>query len=166
MADMIASARRQWGTVCSYLTQMEKDIGKLEEKEGLTPSDKRKIKHFKEQAMEHDRDFEQCHLEVLNFIEAEDKAALDSEEAIFDEHMDRVTEIIEQLEQLEHLVGTTKPVMPHASDKGDGTCRPVFRSITEAKHLSWRLSQVQDSLMKNKRVMEEKETDMCVLEGH
>ena len=54
--------------------------------------------------------------------------------------------------------------MPHASDKSDG--RPAVRSITEAEHLSRRLSQVHGSLMKVKRVVEEKETDMCVLEGH
>ena len=46
------------------------------------------------------------------------------------------------------LVGTTEPVMPHASDKGDG--RPEVRSISEAEHLSQKLSQVQDSLKKVK----------------
>ena len=53
--------------------------------------------------------------------------------------------------------------MPHASDKGDG--RPGARSITEAEHLSRRLSQVHDLLMKVKRVVKDKELDMCVLEG-
>ena len=57
--------------------------------------------------------------EVLNFIAAEDTAALESEEAVFDEHVDRATEFIEQLEQLEDLVGTTEPVMLHASDMID-----------------------------------------------
>ena len=84
-------------------------------------------------AKEHDSDFEQLHVEVLNFIEAEDKTALDSGEAIFDEHVDRVSGIIERLEQLDDLIVTTEPVMPHASDKGDG--RPGVKSITEAEHL-------------------------------
>ena len=78
--------------------------------------------------------------------------------------MDLVTEIINRLEQLEDLVGTTEPVMPHTSDKGHG--RPEVRSISEAEHLSRRLSQVQDSLMKVKRVAEKKETEMCLLERH
>ena len=69
------------------LTRMGKSIGKLEEKEGLTPSDERKIKRQKELAKDHDRDFEQRHVEVLNFNEAEDKAALESSEAVFDEHV-------------------------------------------------------------------------------
>ena len=54
------------------------------------------------------REFEERHVEVLNFIAAEDTTALESEEAVFDEHVDRVTEFIEQLEQLEDLVGTTE----------------------------------------------------------
>ena len=131
------------------LTRMEKDISKLEGKEELTPSDGKKIRRLKELVKEYDCEFEQRHIEVLNFIVAEDTAALETEEAIFDEHMDRVTEFIEQLEQLEDLIGTTEPVMPHASDKGYGWAE--VRSIKEAEHLSRRLSQVQDSLTKVKR---------------
>ena len=165
MADTIASAKRRQGTVRTCLTQTKKDMGKLEGKEKLTLLDGKKITHLKELAKEHDREFEQCHVEVLNFIAAEDRAALESEEAIFNEHMDRITEIIEWLEQLEDLVGTTEPVMPHASDNGDG--RAEVRSISEKEHLSRRLSQVQDSLTKVKRVvLEDKETDMCLLESH
>ena len=118
---------------------MEKDIGRLDEKEELTLSDG-KIRHLKELAKEHDCEFEEHHVEVLNFITAEDTAALESEEAVFDEHVDHVTEIIKPLEQLEDLVGTTEPVMPHASDKGDG--RAEVRLISEVEHLSQRLSQV------------------------
>ena len=73
MADTIDSAKRRRGTVRSRLTQMGKDITKLEDKEGLTPSNERKIKCLKEMAKEHDREFEQCHVGVLNFIEAEAK---------------------------------------------------------------------------------------------
>ena len=79
---------------------MEKDIGKLEEKEKLTPSDGKKIERLKELAKEHDREFEERHVEVLNFIDAEDTATLESEQAVFDERVDRVTEIIERLDQL------------------------------------------------------------------
>ena len=98
MGDTIASAKRRRDTVCACLTWMEKDISKLEEKEELTPSDGKKIRRLKELAKEHDREFEERHVEVLNFIEAEDTATLESEEAVFDEHVDRVTEIIERLD--------------------------------------------------------------------
>ena len=110
-------------------TRMEKDISKLEEKEELTPSDGKKIRRLKELAKEHDRDFEECHVEVLNFIAAEDTAGLETEETVFDEHVDHVTKIIERLEQLEDPVGTTKTVVPHASDKGDGIEPRLHRSL-------------------------------------
>ena len=59
MADTISSAKGRQGTVRARLTQMEKDVGKLEEKEELTPSDGKKIKRLKELAKEHDREFEE-----------------------------------------------------------------------------------------------------------
>ena len=34
---------------------------------------------------------------------------------IFDEHVNRVSDLIEKLEKLEDLVATTEPVRPHAS---------------------------------------------------
>ena len=128
MADTIASAKRRRGTVRTRLTRMEKDIGKMEEKEELISLDGGKIIRLKELVKEYDREFEERHIEVLNFIVAEDTAALESEEAVFNDHVDFVTEFIERLEQLEDLVGTTEPVMPHASDKGDG--RAEVRSIS------------------------------------
>ena len=54
--------------------------------------------------------------------------------------------------------------MPHAFDKGDA--RHEVRSITEVKHLIRRLSQLQYSMAKVKRVVEVKEIDMCLLESH
>ena len=41
----------------------ERDIGKLEEKEELTPSDEKKVRHLKKMAKEHDHEFEQRHIE-------------------------------------------------------------------------------------------------------
>ena len=120
MVDMIACARRRRGTVHSCPTRREHDIAKLENEDWLTPWDQRKGKCLKKQAKGHDLDFEQCHVrvEVLNFIEGEYKSALNSEEAVFEEHMNRVSYIIVRLEQLESLVATTKPVMSHASWQG------------------------------------------------
>ena len=62
MADMIGSARRRRGTVRECLTWIEIHIIRLEEKEGLTPSDQRKIKRMKELAKERNCDFEQHHI--------------------------------------------------------------------------------------------------------
>ena len=68
MSDTIASARRRRGTVRGRLTRTEWDIEKLEEKETLSPADRRKVKRLKDQVKENDREFEQRHIEVLNFI--------------------------------------------------------------------------------------------------
>ena len=82
---------------------------------------------------------------------------------MINERVDRVTEFIERLEQFENLVGTTEPVMPHSPDKGIG--RAEVKSISEEAHLSRRLSEVHDFLVKIKKVvLEEKDIDMCSLE--
>ena len=69
-------------------------------------------------------------MEVLDFIEEEDQTALKSEENVFDEHVNRVSDIIERLEKLEDLV-TTEPLTHHASGIGDH--RPGVRLATEAE---------------------------------
>ena len=102
-------------------------------------------------------------MEVLDFIEEEDQVALNSEEKVFDEHVNRVADIIERLEKLEDLV-TTEPVTHHASGSGD--VRPGVRSVTEAEHLSRRLDQMHDSLTKVKRVKDDRSLDTWSLEGH
>ena len=79
---------------------------------------KRKIKRLNNQVKQHDQEFEKHHIEVLDFIEEEDKAALDSEGKVFDEHVNRVSDMIERLDKLEDLV-TTEPVTHHASGIGD-----------------------------------------------
>ena len=94
--------------MCSRLSQIEKDIGKLEKKERLTNTfEPRTVKRLKEIAKEHGPDFEQHHVQVLNFIDsAEDAAALESEETVLDKHVNRFSDITEQLEQLEDPVAT------------------------------------------------------------
>ena len=96
----MASAKWRQSTVRARLTRVEKDIGKLEEKDGLAPSDERKIKRMKELAKEHDRELEQRHEEGLNFSEREDNTALKSEEAVFDEHVDPVSDILKDKNNL------------------------------------------------------------------
>ena len=115
MADMITNLRRCQGTVRGRLTCIERDISSLEEKEMLTPSERRKIKRLKDQVKEHVQEFERRHMEVLDFIKEEDQTALDSEEKVFDEHVNRVSDIMERLEKLEELVATTEPAWPRAS---------------------------------------------------
>ena len=100
---------------------------------------------------------------VLDFIENEDQAVLNSEGEVFDEHVNRVSDIIERLVKLEDLV-TTEPVTHHVPGISDD--RPCVRSVTEAEHLRRQLDQVLYSLMKINRVKDDKALDVCSLEGH
>ena len=61
MAYMIVNVRRCRGKVRGLLTHIEWDISSLEDKEMLTTSDQRKIKHLKDQVTEHDQEFKQRH---------------------------------------------------------------------------------------------------------
>ena len=70
---------------------------------------------LKDQVKEHDNEFEKRHMEVLDFIEEEDRTTLDAEEKVFDEHVNRVSDIMERLEKLEDLGAATEPVRPHTS---------------------------------------------------
>ena len=64
----ITTARRRQGAVRGRLARAEKDIAKLESKITLGPNDQRRIKGLLEDLKEDDREFEERHLEVLNFI--------------------------------------------------------------------------------------------------
>ena len=79
----IAGARRRRGAVRGRLTRIEKDLAKVEGKVTLGPlgpSDKRKIKRLLEQVKEDDKEFEERHLDVLNYIDEEDLNTIDAEE--------------------------------------------------------------------------------------
>ena len=54
-------------------------------------------------------------MEVLDFIEEEEQTTSDAEEKVFDEHVNRVSDIMERLEKLEDLGAVTEPVRPHVS---------------------------------------------------
>ena len=88
---------------------------------------------------------------------------LAEEQAVLDDHENKVEDMIKRLED---LVVTTEPVTHHASGIGDDRPEDTRRSITEVKHLSQRLDHVRDSLMKVKRVIDNKELEVCSLEGH
>ena len=69
------------------------------------------------------------HCAILDQVEEDHKLA--EEQAVLDDHEDKVEDMRECLED---MVKSTEPVMPHASDMGDH--RPVVISITEGENLS------------------------------
>ena len=73
----------------------------MEGKKTIGPSDKQKIKCLLKQVKDNDKEFEERHLEILNYIKEEDQDALDAEEKVYNAHGSRVMEIVERSEQLE-----------------------------------------------------------------
>ena len=104
-------------------------------------------------------EFEGYHYSILELMEGTE--VLVKEQKVLDDHENKVDDLIARLED---LVATSEPVMPHASCMGDD--RLGVRSNTYVEHLSQRLDQVHDYLMKVKRVMDVKELDVCSLERH
>ena len=101
MSDItIVTARRRRGMLRGRLTRIEREVVNLEKKVYFMDEDQRKIERLIDQIKDNDTDFEQRHLDVLNFVSEDDEDTLQREEAIFDEHVDRVTELIERLEHL------------------------------------------------------------------
>ena len=105
------------------LTRIERDIATLEGKEELILQDRHKVEHLLDQLKENDSSFEQRHLEVLNFIQEEDQETLSQEEAVFDEHITRVAELIGRIEQLDipereaHVSSQITTTAPDSSGK-------------------------------------------------
>ena len=99
--NTVGSARRRRGILRGRLTRIERNIATLEDKTELTHQDGRKVEHLLDQLKENDSSFEQRHLEVLNFVDADDQDTLTQEEAVFDEHVTRVAELIGRIEQLD-----------------------------------------------------------------
>ena len=60
----------------------------------LGSSDQQKIKHLLEQVKEDHKEFEQCHLKVLNFIKEEYQDTLDTEVTAYDAHGSRVMDSV------------------------------------------------------------------------
>ena len=113
----IGSARRRQDAVLSRLTQIEKDIVKLETRTVLVPNEQCRIKCLIEQIKEDNKEFKQCHLEVLNFVSEDDQTTLDAEELVYDEHGGHIVDIFTRLEQL--FIGEDSMSFPTVATAAD-----------------------------------------------
>ena len=147
------------GMACGNITCLETKIGKLEEKETLTEKEQQTVSKMAKKLEALSAEFKTYHCAILD--QTEDLNKLANEQVLLDDPEDKVEELMECLED---QVVTSKPVTPQTSGTGDH--RSVVRLITEAEHFSTRMNQIHGSLMKVKRVVEDKEVDMCLLEGH
>ena len=171
MSDTITGAKRRRGTVRGRLTRIERDIATLEAKEGLTPADQRKVKRLKEQVKETDREYEERHVQVLDFINEEDKETLDSEEAVFEKHVDRVSDILERLEQLKEPAITTEPVTiptPSVDSARPGSIidgsEPASGSMKTQKRLRHLRSRIEKAYGTVRKLEPTPDLDVCLVE--
>ena len=100
MSDNVVTVRKRRGKVRGRLTRIEREIVDLERKDELNDQDQCKVDRLITQIKDNDSEFKQRHLEVLNFVTEEDDDTLQREENVFDEHVNRVTELIERLEPI------------------------------------------------------------------
>ena len=95
MMENIESARRHRGIIRRRLTHIERNFTSLERKEELVHPDQWKVERLLGQVKEIDANFETRHLEVLDLIEEGYEDTLKQEEEVFDEHFNKVVELVE-----------------------------------------------------------------------
>ena len=116
---------------------------------------------LKDQVKEHDQEFEKRHMEVLEFIEEEDQTTLDAEEKVFDEHVNRVSDIMERPEKLEDLGAATEPVRPHVSTDPKEAASGWMRNQKCLKYLKTSLDKAKAMI----RLLEPTPAlDICLVE--
>ena len=121
--------------------------------------DRQSISRTLKRLQELNEEFKGYHYSIVELMD--DTEVLAEEQKVLDDHENKVEDLIQRLED---LVATAEAMMIRASGIVDD--RPGVRSVTEAERLSQRLDQVHDSLMKVKRIKDDKELDVCSLEGH
>ena len=97
MAEALTAARRRRGTVRASITKLEARIQRWELKDGLSVVDHLSIQRHMESLKEHDADFRTHHFAVVELVNEEDLVA---EQAVLDEHADKVTDYMDRLQQL------------------------------------------------------------------
>ena len=97
MAELLTAARRRRGTARASITNLSARIERWEAKDGLSPVDHLSIQRHLENLKEHDADFRRHHFAVVELINEEDLVA---EQAVLDEHADKVTDYTDRLQLL------------------------------------------------------------------
>ena len=119
------------------MTRIETKFPGWEEKEILTEKDRQSIARTLKWLQELNHEFKGYHYSIVELME--DTKVLAEEQAVLDEHENKVEDFMRRLQDLV----TTEPVTPRASGIGDD--QPGVRSITDVEHLCQSLNQVHDS---------------------
>ena len=108
----LSQARSFRGTVRGMITCLEAPISKLEDKPEITASDYVRIQAHTERIISLDTDFKTHHFHVIELVDEDDEDTLKQEQAILDDHEDRMNEIMDHLTQLSHSKSSPTIVAP------------------------------------------------------
>ena len=97
MAEALTATRRRRGTGRAYITKFEGRIIGWEGKAELAASDHCAIQYSVETLKEYDTDFKKNHFAVVELANQEE---LEADQAVLDNHTERVTEFLDRLPQL------------------------------------------------------------------
>ena len=111
-ARKLASARKFSRTVHGMITRFKAQISKLEAKPEITYSNPVRIQAHKERFISLDSDFKAHHFLIIELVDEEDEETPKREQAILDDHENRMNETMDHLTQLSHSKSSTIVVAP------------------------------------------------------
>jgi ATP-dependent helicase/DNAse subunit B len=96
-SEPTSTNRKRKGVVRASVTRLLARVSELEHKERPSPGDLDTARRLQQKLEELDSDFKTYHLAVVDLTDDE---ALDTEQAMLDEHDDKVTDLSARLQQL------------------------------------------------------------------
>jgi len=110
----LSTARKRRGVVRASITRLDGRVAELESKEELTAADRLAAQHLLQKLNSLEAEFRSYHLAVVDLVEED---ALEGEQAILDEHDDRVSRLVVRVQQLVSTV-TQAVVAPSVTTSG------------------------------------------------
>jgi len=110
----LSTARKRRGVVRASITRLDGRVAELESKEELTAADRLAAQHLLQKLNSLEAEFRSYHLAVVDLVEED---ALEGEQAILDEHDDRVSCLVVRVQQLVSTV-TQAAVAPSVTTSG------------------------------------------------
>ena len=109
----LSTARKRKGVVQASITHLDSRVAELESKEDLTAADRLAAQHLLQKLNSLEAEFRSYHLTVVDLVEED---AFEGEQAILDEHDDRVSRLV-RVQQLVSTV-TQAVVAPYVTTGG------------------------------------------------
>ena len=100
----IKGKKRQRGTVRASITKMVSCIANMESRAPLSPTDEILAKRMEQKTYDLDKDFREYHYSILDLMKEDED--FDGEQAILDEHEEKISTI------LDHLYVLLNPAKP------------------------------------------------------